>query len=108
MSTGALRHSITLESPSTGQDAAGQPIINWTAFATVWADIQFLSGLEVIKSDAPISVVRASARIYYLPGVVANMRFQDDGRVFDVRSVHAGKTDRRFLFLACETGASQG
>lgn len=108
MKAGDLRHRVLLQSLGTTQDSIGQPVIAWADFATVWGDVRFLSGLETVKADAPISVARASIRIRFLAGVVANMRATYDGRTFDIKAVLPDSTGRRFIDLACETGANNG
>lgn len=108
MRAGLLRHSILLQSPPGTQDAAGQPSLSWTDFATVRGDIRYLNGLEAIKSNEAVSLARASIRIRYLTGVNAGMRATCNGVTFDIKTCLPDMTGRRFIDLACETGANNG
>jgi SPP1 family predicted phage head-tail adaptor len=108
MQAGKLRHRVTLQSPGGTQDAVGQPGGPWVDFATVWADVRYMNGLEAAKADVPTSVARASIRIRYLAGVVANMRVQHDGKEFDIKAVLPDTTGRRYIDLLAETGVNHG
>ena len=48
---------------TAGSDALGQPAQSWLDFATLWADVRFVSGIETIKAGREISTSRASVRI---------------------------------------------
>ena len=105
---GQLQHRVTLQQRATTLDAAGQQALTWSDVATVWADIRYVSGLEAVKSDAPVSVSRASIRIRWRSGVTAAMRVLYGSRVFDINAVLPDDGDATYLELACETGANQG
>lgn len=52
MQAGTLRKVITLQARSTMQDALGQQLQTWADVATVRADIQPLSGRELLAAQA--------------------------------------------------------
>lgn len=107
MRIGSLNRRIKIQVPSDLRDEIGQPIpgaSGWTDFATVWANIRYLNGTETLKSDAPVSIARASIRIRRREGLVANMRVLFGSTVFDVRAVLPDEAAREFVDLACETG----
>lgn len=110
MRSGPLRHLITLQQPSGAVDELNQPIPDdWADVAVdVFADIRYLSGLETVKSDAPVGVSRCSIRIRWRAGVTVGMRLLHDGTVFDVKSVLPDQTGRRWLDMVAETGQNQG
>lgn len=108
MNPGTLRHRITLQSPNAGQDDTGQPVHTYADFATVYADVRYVGGLEAIKSGVPVGVQRASVRIRWLPGVVSTMRVLHGGVVFDIKSVQPDPTGRVYIDLVCESGAHSG
>lgn len=104
---GRLNKRVKLQSPGESRDEIGQPIpgaSGWVDIADVWADIKYLNGTETLKSDAPVSVARASIRIRRRAGLVANMRVLHGSTVFDVRAVLPDEAGREFVDLACETG----
>lgn len=102
MQAGRLNRRCTLQATGSTQDELGQPIPGWTDVATLWADIRMKSGLESIKAGAPVSVVSASIRIRYLPGVNAGMRVVHNLVVYEIKAVMPDVSGRVFLDLACE------
>jgi SPP1 family predicted phage head-tail adaptor len=104
MDTGSLNQRISIERHEVGQDEIGQPIEAWVPLYSVWANIRHLSGREAIKSDASVSITKASIRIRYLPGVDAGMRVSHGGKFYDIEAVLpnaiAGLSD-----LVCEVVA---
>lgn len=105
MRRGQLRFRIQLQRLIVGQDAFGQATRVWEAVGPmVYADIQYLTGLETVKSDAAVDVTRCSMQIDYLSGVVPSMRVLQGTKVFDIKSVLPDPTGKRHLFLVCETG----
>lgn len=105
---GSLNSRIKLQAPGETQSASGAPTQGWADVAEVWANIRYLNGTESIKSDAPVSVARASIRIRRRSDVVPNMRVLHGTVVFDVRAVLPNEESREFVDLVCETGANHG
>lgn len=101
MNAGSLRDRVTIKSPPTAQDAAGQPTGSWSTVATVWADVRHPGGLEQIKAGAETSVVKASVRIRHMDGVDAGMQVVCGARTYDIRTV-LPDARRVFLDLVCE------
>lgn len=108
MQVGKLQSRITIQRLEDGQDEIGQPVQTWVDVATVWANIRYLSGVETVKSDAPVSVARASIRIRRRTDVHAAMRVVFGSTVFDILSVLPDEESRERLDLVCETGANNG
>ncbi len=110
MRAGPMRHQITLQQLSGAVDELNQPIPDdWAdVVAGIYADIRYLSGLETVKSDAPVGVSRCSIRIRWRAGVTVGMRVLHDGTVFDVKSVLPDPTGKRHIDMVAETGMSNG
>lgn len=108
MRIGALNNEITIQRLEDGQDEIGQPVQTWVDVATVWANIRYLNGVETVKSDAPVSVARASIRVRRRTDVAANMRVLFGATIFDIKAVLPDEESRERLDLACETGANLG
>jgi SPP1 family predicted phage head-tail adaptor len=111
MDSRSLQHRVKIQTPGDARDEIGQPVpgsSNWIDVATVWANIRYLNGVESIKSDAPVSVARASIRIRYRTDLGAAMRVVHGLTVFDVKSVLPDQQGREFVDLVCETGGSNG
>lgn len=99
---GALSSRVTIQSPSSTQDTAGQPIPTWATLATVWANIRHLSGVESIKADAESSTVKASIRIRKRPDIDASMRVVLGTTNYQIRAVLPDELDRDKIDLVCE------
>lgn len=108
MLIGKLNRLVIIQQLVSGQDTIGQPTQSWTTLATVWANIRYLNGIETVKSDAPVSVAKASIRIRRRVDVTAGMRVTLGTTYFDIRAVLPDEQSRDRLDLACEVGANQG
>ena len=104
MGAGKLNHRITLSGLSTGTDDLGQPLHSWVDFATIWADVRFVSGIETIKAVREISTSRASVRIRRRANVSRQMRARIDGVEYDILDI-IPSADRAWLTLICEVAA---
>lgn len=102
MEPGNFKHFITLQSPATGQDAAGQPLTGWVDVAQVWADIRATGGLEAIKAGATTSVVHTSVRLRWRTGLNAGMRVLYGATVYGVLAVLPDHVGREFVDLVCQ------
>lgn len=96
-----LRHCITLQRRTATKDAVGQPLDTWETVAERRADVRLPSGLESIKADAPVSIVRASIRIRYMTGLDAGMRVLHGSATYNILAVLADP-GRVFVDLVCE------
>lgn len=102
MQAGKLNQRVTIEQRSTTQDAIGQPVETWTTVATVWAHIRHPSGIEKIKSDADISIVKASIRIRYRTGIDAGMRVVHGATTYGIEAVLPDVAGKQHVDLICE------
>jgi SPP1 family predicted phage head-tail adaptor len=105
---GTLTDWITIQDRQDTQDAAGEPIAAWVDVATVKADVRYLKGLEAIRSDAPVSIVKASVRIRRGIPVTANMRVMYGAQILNIQTVLPGGRRKEDLDLVCEAGANEG
>lgn len=97
-----LNQRITLQQRSTMQDGAGQPLETWNAVATVWADIRHQSGLQALKGDADVSIVKASIRIRYRTDLDAGMRVLHGANVYAIAALLPDVAAKQYLDLVCE------
>ena len=104
MGAGKLNRRITMSGLSTGTDDLGQPLQSWVDFATVWADVRFVSGIETIKAGRETSTSRASVRIRRRANVSRQMRARIDGVEYDILDI-IPSADRAWLTLICEVVA---
>ena len=102
MKAGQLRARVQIQQQSATQDAVGQLVNTWTTVATVWADIRHRRGLEVIKSDMQMSMLRASIRIRYRSDVTASMRVVHSTGTYQILAVSPDSNSKDYLELICE------
>jgi len=98
-----MNDRITLQQRGTGKDALGQPIESWPDIDTVWADVLFQSGAEVMRAGADTAVVKCSIRIRARAGLDTGVRVLFEAKFYDVKSALPDNRDRRFMFLVCES-----
>lgn len=109
MDIGKFNRRVAIQQKTTVYDELHQPIgEDWADLATVWADIRHLSGVETIRGDADVSIVRASIRTRYLSGATAGMRIAQGATIYDIGAVLQDEQGRRFTDFICTTGANQG
>ena len=97
-----MNDRITLQR-SAGKDKIGQPIDAWTDIATVWADVLFQSGAEVMRAGADTAIVKCSIRIRARANLDTGVRVLFETKFYDVKSALPDNRDRRFMFLVCES-----
>lgn len=102
MNAGQLNRKITIQSFGTTRDPAGQEIKDWSPFATPWANIRFLNGVESVKADAEVSVSKASIRIRYRQDITNAMRVVYNGITYQIKAVLPDEAKREHVDLVCE------
>ena len=95
ISAGQLNHRIRIQQPTTVKDALGAPTQVWADVATVWADIQPISGREARIADRVSAEVTHQITVRHRPDLddpqtIARMRVLFRGRIF---AVHAALND---------------
>lgn len=104
MEIGTLNCRLEIQEMQGGVDPIGQPLPEtWTTIHTVWGSIRHLSGLETIKAQASVSIVQASIRIRYLPGIDAGMRVKHQETIYDIQAVMPDATGRQYTDLVAQT-----
>ena len=102
MKAGMLNSRISIQQLSTGQDAIGQPVTTWADFASVWANIRYLNGIETVKADAQTSVVKASIRIRRRTDITPAMRVVYGVTTFQINAVLPDEQGRQHIDLSVE------
>ena len=96
-----MNDQVTIHAPPSARDAAGQIVGDWVAVATVWADVRFQTGSDVLRNGLVTSIARASVLMRQRGDVDGSMRLTHKGRAYDIKSAMPHK-DRRFMFVVCE------
>jgi SPP1 family predicted phage head-tail adaptor len=103
LNTLPLNTRVTIQQRGTGTDAIGQPLPDdWTLLAVVWANVRHVSGLQAIKADTPVSVVKASVRIRWRTDVHAGLRLLVGAQVYNIAAVLKDMQGHGFVDLVCE------
>lgn len=92
---------VTIQQRTGAADALGQPVETWENVGQMFADLRHLKGLESLRTGADTSIVRASARIRYRPGITAGMRMLWNNWVYDILAVLPQGERNQFLDLIC-------
>ena len=102
ISAGELNQRVQLQRRSGAQDAAGQPVNDWSTVATVWARVSHLSGADMVKASADVSIVSTSVVIRLRSDVDESMRLLYRGSVYRITAVLPDERLRQFMELLVE------
>lgn len=99
-----LKHRITLLSQKEELDSLGRQkrgASQWTAFATVWAEVRQINGQEIERARQMTAQASHVIAIRYREGVTEAMRVKFGDRTFEVRAVLDADSSRREMQLVC-------
>ena len=110
MNVGSLRHRVSIEIVSSFQDAYGQTGESLSPssvpFATVWGDVQDVSGAEPFGAEELHAQITTRITIRFYPGIspamIARVPMDQKTRVFDILAVVDPDGRRRTLHLDCK------
>lgn len=97
---------LTFLKPPQERDAAGQRKTGqaWVPVEPgMRGDVRHLRGLETLRADAEVSVLRASIRTWYRSDIDETMRVVHNGRTYAIKAPPLRNTDRRLMDLVCES-----
>ncbi len=98
-----LRDQVSIQTPTTARDEAGQPIDGWVELCKPWTDIRSKGGLETIRAGAVTSTVNTSVRMRYRLDIDASMQVVEI-RTGTRHKIVAVLPDKRrgYIDLVCE------
>lgn len=108
MDFGKLNKRLTIQQRAPGQDASGQPTLNWVDVVTVWAGIRPLSSRELIAAQASQSEISHEITIRYRSDVTAAMRGVYKGRYFNFGMPRNMDESNRELVIPATEGLNKG
>lgn len=98
-----LNHRITLRRRGADRNELNEPIeAAWSDAGTIWANVLFQRGAEVMRADGDKSIVQVSIRIRARADIDTTMRARYRGVEYDIKSVLPDE-DRSFMFLVGES-----
>lgn len=100
MYAGKLRERVTIQSPATTRNAAGEYVPGWAPVVTVWAALADISGREYIASGATQNSAQTIITIRYRNGIQPNMRVLHGQIAYNIEAVLG--QDRVRLQLMCK------
>jgi SPP1 family predicted phage head-tail adaptor len=104
---GALRQRCTIQQPTETQDAAGQPIVTWSAYVVDEpCEFQPTGGFESMRGRQLEAGTRAIFRVRYRSGYTPKMRVSFDGETYGITGINPVDGQRRYMLLVCSAVVS--
>ncbi|CEG26008.1 phage head closure protein [Bacillus sp. B-jedd] len=86
MNPGELRHIVTFQRKSEGQDSYGEGSDDWVNVLKTRVAIYPISGKEFFAAEKVNSEVTHKVNLRYIPGITSDMRMKLGERVFELIS----------------------
>lgn len=84
---GNYRNKILIESATQAADASGALVDTYSTFATWWAKIIPVNGVETVSEGKVNSIVSVKMRGRYISGITTTMRAKFGTRIYSIVSV---------------------
>jgi SPP1 family predicted phage head-tail adaptor len=89
INAGNLTDRIVIEQASETRNVVGEVTLSWATFATVWADVQALSGREAERYGQMVGFAGHKVTIRQLAGVKPAMRILYQGsRTLEIGAIN--------------------
>ena len=89
INAGNLVDRIVIEQAAETRNSVGEVTLSWSTFATVWADVQALSGREAERYGQIVGFTGHKVTIRQLPGVKVSMRVIYEGtRTLEIGAIN--------------------
>jgi SPP1 family predicted phage head-tail adaptor len=89
INAGNLTDRIVIEQAAETRNSVGEVTLSWSTFATVWADVQALSGRETERYGQIVGFTGHKVTIRTLPGVKVAMRVIYEGtRTLEIGAIN--------------------
>lgn len=108
MRAGKRIHKVVFQSKGQIKDEWDGLIDDWIDHAKAWAEMRFVSGKELVTSDAETVHAIAIFKTKYIPTVTESMRLVWRGRVFDIILIAPIAGRLVDMEVTAKTGANQG
>jgi len=87
MRAGELRQRITIQQNMPTRDEFNAEVESWSDVATVWANIETLSGAEFVTQQAAGAMLTHQITIRRMSGLRPTMRVQTGAHTFEITAV---------------------
>ena len=89
INAGILADRIVIVQAAETRNSVGEVTLSWSTFATVWADVQALSGRETERYGQIVGFTGHKVTIRTLPGVKVAMRVIYEGtRTLEIGAIN--------------------
>lgn len=106
MRAGPMRHRVTIQESTDTQDAYGEPIESWAAYAVRWAQVEPLRGAERFEAQRLNPDLAYRVRLRHdstIDAVTPKMRISWDSRTLRIHEViNIGARDREVQLICSE------
>lgn len=103
MRTGRLRHRVTIQKkPPVTQNSFGEETPTWANVATVWAQVETLSGREFVQQGQAQVEITHKINVRYRDDLVETMRVVWTGRTFQIEAILADNVGRQMMLMCRE------
>ena len=107
INAGDLTDRIVIEQATETRNAVGEPVLTWSTFATVWADVSALSGHEAERYGEVVGLTGHKVTIRALPGVKTAMRIiYETTRTLEIGAINEYERGW-YMELICTEKAAQ-
>ena len=98
---GTLRHRVTIQEPTHGQDSQGGLTETWASVGDVYASIETLTGRELMWSRQSNSLATMQIRIREYDGLTERHRLKFGTRTFGIESINRVDERGAEMVLMC-------
>lgn len=89
INAGDLTDRIVIEQATVSRNDVGESVLSWATFATVWADVQALSGREAERYGEIVGFTGHKVTIRALPGIKTAMRvIYENTRTLEIGAIN--------------------
>ncbi|MEQ1977452.1 phage head closure protein [Xenorhabdus sp. SGI240] len=106
MEAGRLRHRIEIQGVRSKQTDSGGVVKERYTVATVWAEVKFISGRELVASKAVLSESIVRFWVRYRPDISTAMSIVFKGNTYAIQAVMPDNK-LTLLELLCQEGVKQ-
>lgn len=99
---GRLKRRLVIEVPTETGDGAGGVTRSHATVATVWANLEWITGEERWRQNRPEQAASWRITLRWRAGLTAAMRFRDGTRLFAIRAIGDPDGGRRSLVCLTE------
>jgi SPP1 family predicted phage head-tail adaptor len=99
---GRMNKRVVLQTVSNSSDGGGGVTETWADTATLWAQIEELSGSESFEAQQVASRLSHEVKIRYRASVTPQQRFKYGTRILKIRAIKNTGQRNEELVIGCE------